>query len=65
MISELEMEFAFDRYLGCFGRYHRNDPVCRKRCALNLRCAIEHEQNERYEILEDLVSSSGMVIKVN
>jgi hypothetical protein len=32
---------------------------------LNLRCAIEKDQNERYEILEELVSASGMVVKMN
>ena len=65
MISEQEMKFSLDYYVGCFGRYRKNDPVCRHRCALNLRCAIEHDQNERFEILEELVSSSGMVTKVN
>jgi hypothetical protein len=65
MIPEQEMEFYLDQYVGCFGRFRKNDPICRKRCALNLRCAIEHEQNERFEILEELVSANGMVIKVN
>lgn len=65
MIPEQEMGFYLDRYVGCFGRFRKNDPICRKRCALNLRCAIEHEQNERFEILEELVSANGMVIKVN
>jgi len=65
MTSELEMEFSMDRYLGCFGGYRKNDSICRKRCALNLRCVIEHDQKERFEILEELVSTSGMVLKVN
>lgn len=65
MISDQEMKISLDQYVGCFGRYRKNDPICRHRCALNLRCAIEHDQNERFEILEELVSSSGMVIKVN
>jgi hypothetical protein len=65
MISESEMEFSLDQYLGCFGRYRKNDIICRRRCALNLRCAIEHDRNERFEILEELVSASGMVLKVN
>lgn len=65
MTSALEMEFSIDRYLGCFGGYRKHDSICRKRCALNLRCAIEHDQNERFEILEELVSTSGMVLKVN
>ena len=59
------MGFSLDQYVGCFGRYRKNDPICRKRCALNLRCAIEYDQNEQFEILEELVSASGMVIKVN
>lgn len=65
MTSEQATESSMDRYLGCFGRYRRTDPICRKRCALNLRCIIEQEQNERFEILEELVSASGAVMKVN
>ena len=65
MRPEQEIEFSMDQYLGCFGRYRTNDPICRKQCALNLRCAIEHDQNQRFEILEELVSASGMVMKVN
>lgn len=64
MTPEQEMEFSLDQHLGCFGRYRKNDPICRKRCALNLRCAIEHDQNERFEILEELVSASGMGITI-
>jgi hypothetical protein len=62
---EQELDFSLDRYLACFGQYRRKDPICRTRCVMNLRCAIEKEQNERFEILEDLVSTGGMVIKVN
>jgi hypothetical protein len=65
MTSESEMELSFDQYLGCFGSYRKHDIICRNRCALNLRCAIEHDRNERFEILEELVSASGMVLKVN
>lgn len=65
MIKDREMEFSPDNYLDCFGRYRSSDPICYKKCALNLRCAIEKDQNERYEILEELVSSSGMVVKMN
>ena len=58
------MDLQLELYMGCFGRYRKNDPICRKRCALNLGCTIEHDQNERFEILEDLVSASGMVVKI-
>ena len=63
--SEQEIERSFDHYLGCFGRYRKTDLICRQRCALNLRCAIENDQNERFEMLEELVSASSMVIKAN
>ena len=62
---EQEIELSFDQYLGCFGRYRRNDPICRQRCALSLRCAIENDQNERFEMLEELVSAGSMFIKAN
>lgn len=51
---------ATDMYLGCFGAYQAGDAVCRKFCALRLRCAIEHEQSMRLEVLEDLVSCEEM-----
>ena len=63
MTLERRTELAMDHYLGCFGNYHSGDPICRRRCALNLRCAITCDQNERFEILEDLVSGNDMVIK--
>jgi hypothetical protein len=63
MISEQKIEFSLDQYLGCFGRFRKTDPICRKRCALNLRCVIEQDQNQRFEILEELVSVRSMVIK--
>ncbi len=63
--SDQEVGISFDQYLGCFGEYRKNDPICRQQCALNLRCAIEQDQNERFEILDELVSASGMVIKAN
>ena len=64
MTLDLITELSMDHYLGCFGTYRRNDPICRKRCALNLRCAIVNDQNERFEMLEELVSGGDMVIKV-
>jgi hypothetical protein len=63
--SDQEMELSFDQYLGCYGGYRKNDLICRQRCALSLRCAIEQDQNERFEMLEELVSASNMVIKAN
>jgi len=55
---------ALEDYLGCFGDFSFEDQICRKFCALRLRCAIEREQNVHLEMLDDLVSTAGMVIKV-
>jgi hypothetical protein len=49
-----------DDYLGCFGNFNRRNPVCKKFCAVNLRCAIERDQNVRIELIEDLVAAEDM-----
>ncbi|PID40735.1 MAG: hypothetical protein CR984_01700 [Proteobacteria bacterium] len=65
MTTQTEMNVVLDQYMGCFGEYCKEDAICKRHCALNLRCAIEQEQNERFEVFEELVSTGGMVIKVN
>jgi hypothetical protein len=57
MEKEIKTNVSLDKHLGCFGRFRISDPICKKYCALNLRCAIESDQKEQLEILEDLVSS--------
>ena len=52
-----------DDHLGCFGDFDLSDRLCRRLCALRLRCAIERNQNDRLEILEELVSMEEIVIK--
>jgi len=51
-------------HLGCFGNFNIEDNICRKFCALSLRCAIENDQNSRMELLEDLLSTDNMNEKV-
>jgi len=53
-----------DSHIGCFGRFRMEDPVCKSLCALRLRCSTEHEQNDRLELLEELVSSDTMYLKI-
>ena len=57
MNYEIKTNISLDKHLGCFGGFRMSDPICKKYCALNLRCAIESGQKEQMEILEDLVSS--------
>jgi hypothetical protein len=49
-----------DEYMGCFGSFQMEDPVCRTLCALRLRCAIERDQQDRMEVLEEIVSAEGI-----
>ena len=51
-------------HLGCFGNFSIEDPICKRLCAVNLRCAIEQENNTRLEILQDLVFSDDLSVKI-
>jgi len=53
-----------DQYLGCYGSYAAEDPICQKQCALSLRCAIDKDNHSRMELLEDLITSDGYVLKM-
>ncbi len=53
-----------DRFLECFGSFDAEDNVCLKHCVLSLRCAIEKDEHMRMELLEDLVSSDGAILKM-
>lgn len=39
--------------LGCFGSFQSEDPICRRHCAIRIRCAIERDQAVYLEILEE------------
>lgn len=51
-------------HLDCFGEYRKDNPLCARHCALRLRCTIERDQNMRLELIEDLVSVEGQIIKI-
>ncbi len=53
-----------DDHLGCFGEFNSKDPICKKFCALNIRCAIDSNQNNLIEFLEDLASSNEIFMKI-
>ena len=64
MQKELIDLLSLDDHLGCFGGFDLKDPICKKFCALSLRCAIEQEQNARFELLDELVSTDSLYIKI-
>jgi len=64
MKTELKDISLLDDHLGCFGEFNSKDPICKKFCALNIRCAIDSNQNNLMEFLEDMVSSNEIFMKI-
>ena len=64
MKKELMNQISLDDHIGCLGNFNIQDPLCKKLCALSLRCAIDRDKNTRLELLEDLMSYSGVFIKM-
>ena len=63
MNKEMSYRLCATDHLGCFGNFSMADAVCKKHCAVRLRCAIESDQNEQMEILEDLASFGDIYMK--
>ena len=55
---------SLDDHLGCFGNFNPQDTICKKFCAISLRCAIDRDQNIRMELIEDLISSDCILTKI-
>jgi len=54
----------FDHYLECFGDLDLKDPVCRRYCALRLKCAIEQTEQNRLVQLEDMINAQEIPLTV-
>jgi hypothetical protein len=63
-MRELLKAKLVDNYLECFGDLNLTDPVCRKYCALRLKCAIEQIEQDRLVQLEDLINAQELPLKV-
>jgi hypothetical protein len=53
-----------DNYVECYGDFDLSDMICRKYCALRLRCAIEQKEQFRIEQLEDLLAVNEITLKI-
>lgn len=53
-----------DSHIGCFGNFDIEDLICRRFCALRLRCVIKRDENIETELFEDLISFDNMTIKI-
>jgi hypothetical protein len=65
MKKDLRKSALLDSYMDCFENFNGSDPVCRKYCSLNLRCAIESNSKEKIELLEEMVSANVSLLKFN
>jgi hypothetical protein len=64
MKKEFFNETSFDDHLGCFGNFNLKDPICKKFCALSLRCVIDRDRDIRLEFIEDLMTSEDVLITI-
>jgi len=64
MKNEIKDIILLDNHLGCFGEFNIKDPICKKFCALNIQCAIDSNQYNLMEFLEDLASSNEIFLKI-
>ena len=48
----------------CYGRFDIKQRLCRKYCALRLRCAVEQLDQSRLEQLEDLMTAYEITSKI-
>jgi len=64
MKNESKYRILLDDHLGCFGEFNIKDPICKKFCALNIQCAVDSNQYNLMEFLEDLASSDENFLKI-
>ena len=64
MKKEFSDKISFEDHLGCFGDFNIENTICKRHCVLSLRCAIERDQNDRIELLEDLISYQEISMKI-
>jgi hypothetical protein len=60
----MTQEMFLDLHIGCFGEFNLTDPVCSNHCALRIRCAVENELNTKMELLEDLISGTDDMLRL-
>jgi len=63
-MNELLKNQSNENGVDCFGCFNLANTVCRKHCALRLRCVIEQTEQSRLESLDDLISYSEVNLKM-
>ena len=64
MKKKMINNISLDDHLGCFSTFDINDIICKKYCSIRLLCSIESDQNIKLEILNDLVFSDAVSMRI-
>ena len=48
---------------GCFGDFRSEDRICRRHCAIRIRCAIERDQKIYVEVCEEMAEADNVMLK--
>jgi hypothetical protein len=48
---------------GCFGDFRSEDRICRRHCAIRIRCAIERDQKIYVEVCEEMAEVDSLMLK--
>ncbi len=49
--------------LGCFGGFRSEDRICRRHCAVRIRCSIERDQKVYLEVCEGMAARDDLLLK--
>lgn len=63
----MEQLFKDNEYMDqvdCYGRFDVSATLCRKFCAVRLRCAVEQSEQLKIEQLEDMMSAYEVSQKI-
>jgi hypothetical protein len=62
MTKYLQNISAWGDHVSCYGNFNLADVICRKGCAIRLRCAIDKNNANRSEPIWQLVSSDEVYL---
>jgi len=64
MMDNTYKNLSAENYIECFGHFDLDHAICRKYCAVRLRCAVEQGEQTRMEQLEDWMAVQEMPSKI-
>ncbi len=63
-MEQLFTEGEYTDTVDCYGRFDFSATLCRKFCAVRLRCAVEQSEQLKIEQLEDMIGAYEISQKI-